>query len=154
MRQFDPAVNLCISDVAVDNSPSPAVLQLTLMQSKTDPFRKGVQLLIGKTGTNLCPVAAVLDYLQVRGTGKGFLFRFKDGTYLTRQRLVKEVRSALVKAGLDQINYCGHSFRIGAATVAAEKGIEDSVIKIDGTVWLTWNTFKSRGRTWSDIREF
>ena len=70
VRQFDPAVNLYVSNVAVDNSQSPTVLQLTLKQLKTDLFCKGVQLLIGKTGTNLCPVAAVLDYLQVRGTGK------------------------------------------------------------------------------------
>ena len=39
------------------------------------------------------------------------------------------VRAALASAGVDQQNYCGHSFRIGAATTAAAKGIEDSVIK-------------------------
>ena len=48
-------------------------------QTKTDPFRTGVQLLIGKTGTKLCPVAVMLDFLQVRGTAAGFLFRFEDG---------------------------------------------------------------------------
>ena len=60
------------------------------------------------------------------------LFLFPDGTYLTRQRLVEEVRQALGKAGLDPSKYCGHSFRIGAATTAAEKGMEDSVIKTLG----------------------
>ena len=42
------------------------------------------------------------------------------------------MRSALDKARLDQSRYYGHSFRIGAATVAVEKGMEDSVIKILG----------------------
>ena len=62
--------------------------------------------------------------------------------YLTRQRLVAEVRGALEKAGLDQSRYCGYSFRIGAVTTAAEHGIEDSVIKILGrTARPTWSTF-------------
>ena len=42
------------------------------------------------------------------------------------------VQAALENAGLDRSRYCGHSFRIGAATEAARKGIEDSVIKTLG----------------------
>ncbi len=53
------------------------------------------------------------------------MFRYQDGRYLTRQRLVTELRQVLDKAGLYQSKYCGHSFRIGAATTAAERGIED-----------------------------
>ena len=87
---------------------------------------------MGETGTKLCPVAAMLDFLRVRGTAQGFLFKFEDGSYLTRQRLVEAVRAAATPAGLDQSRYCGHSFRIWAATEAAKKGIEDSVIKTLG----------------------
>ena len=47
---------------------------------------------------------------------------------LTRDRLVKELRAALQKAGLDPKTYAGHSFRIGAATVAHAQGIDDSTI--------------------------
>ena len=42
------------------------------------------------------------------------------------------VRAALTSAGVDQQKYCGHSFRIGAATTAAAKGVEDSIIKTLG----------------------
>ena len=132
IRKFDPTVDLCVSDLAIDNSLRPTMVQVVLKQSKTDPFRKGVQLLIGKSGTDICPVAALLDFLRLRGSDPGFLFRFRDGTYLTRQRLVEAVRAALEAAGVDHSKYCGHSFRIGAATVAAEKGVEDSVVKILG----------------------
>ena len=60
-----------------------SVLRVTLKQSKTDPFRKGICLFLGKTATNLCPVAAMLNYLVVRGSQDGPLFIFKDGSFLT-----------------------------------------------------------------------
>ena len=115
------------------------MVQVVLKQSKMDPFRKGVQLLIGKSGADICPVAALLDFLRLRGSDPGFLFRFRDCTYLTRQRLVEAVRAALEAAGVDHSKYCGHSFRIGAATMAAEKGVEDSVVKILGR-WESWDS--------------
>ena len=42
------------------------------------------------------------------------------------------MRSALAVLGYDEAAYAGHSFRIGAATTAAERGIEDSLIKMMG----------------------
>ena len=129
---YDPSMHLNFSDVAVDDPSSPAVIKVTIKQSKTDPFRKGVDLFVGKTNTDLCPVKALLKYLVVRGTQEGPLFSFQDGRLLTRQRFVEEVRKALQQAGIDQSRYCGHSFRIGAATTAAARGMEDSVIKTLG----------------------
>ena len=71
-------------------------------------------------------------YLLVRGTEQDPVFPFQDGRLLTRQKFVEEVQKALQLAGIDQLKYCGHSFHIGAATTAAAKGMEDSVIKILG----------------------
>ena len=51
---------------------------------------------------------------------------------LTRQRFVTAVRTGLDKAGIDSSKYSGHSFRIGAATTAAQNGMEDSIIKTLG----------------------
>jgi hypothetical protein len=129
---YDPKVHLNFSDIAVDNPEEPTVLKVTLKQSKTDPFRKGINLFLGKTHSDLCPVVALLSYLVVRGTREGPLFRFKDGRFLTRQRLVDHVREVLQSVGMDQSKYCSHSFRIGAATAAAARGMEDSVIKTLG----------------------
>ena len=78
------------------------------------------------------PVAAMLDFLRARGTEAGALFTFRDGRVLTRARFVELVRAALRKAGVEHEKYSGHSFRIGAATTAAAKGIEDCIIKILG----------------------
>ena len=77
-------------------------------------------------------MAALLGYLSVRGSQHGPLFLFEDGRFLTRGRFVDAIRTALNSAGVDQQKYCGHSFRIGAATTAAARGIEDSVIKTLG----------------------
>ena len=87
---------------------------------------------VGRANSDLCRVAAVLSYLTCRGTGPGPLFVLEGGQGLTRSRFVSLVRSALDKVGVDQSAYCGHSFRIGAATTAAARGIEDSVIKTLG----------------------
>ena len=126
--EYDPGVLLSIRDVALDSSLQPSLIRVTIKQSKTDPFRQGVDLFVGKTGTDLCPVAALLDYLVLRGTKDGPLFLYSDGRFLTRQRLVESLRAALERAGVDQSKYCSHSLRIGAATTAASKGMEDSVM--------------------------
>ena len=129
---YDPSVHLNRADIAVDNQSRPTVIRVTIKQSRTDPFRKGVNLFSGKTSSDLCPVVAMLNYLLVRGAREGPLFTYKDGRYLTRQRFVVAVREALEREGVNQSKYCGHSFRIGAATMAAAKGMEDSLIKTLG----------------------
>jgi len=136
VKSFDLGVHLCFSDIAVDNSDHPNVLQISIKQSKTDPFRKGVDLFVGRTDTDICPVVALLNYLVIRGTVPGPLIISREGTFLTQQVFVTAVRKALESAGVDQSKYCGHSFWIGAATTVAAKGVEDSVIKTLGR----WNS--------------
>ena len=77
-------------------------------------------------------MSAILAYVAARPRGSGPLFLFKDGSFLTRDKLVAAVRLALQHAGMNASQYSGHSFRIGAATTAAQVGIEDSVVKMLG----------------------
>ena len=95
---YDASVHLSVQDIAVDDSINPSVIRIWIKQSKTDPFRKGVDLYVGKTGSQLCPVTSMLTYL---GMAAGPLFRFKDGGVLTRQRFVEAVRDGLKKCGID-----------------------------------------------------
>ena len=131
-QSFDPATHLCFTDVAVNSRAAPTALRVTIKASKTDPFRQGVTLHIGVAGGALCPVAAILRYMVARGNEEGPLFCWEDGRYLTRDRFVKSVRAALTRAGYKAENYSRHSFRIGAATTAAQRGLQDSLIQTLG----------------------
>ena len=129
---YDEGAHLSFSDVAVDSVHDPKVLRVHLKASKTDPFRVGVNLFIGRTRNSLCPVTAVLCYMVARGRGSGPFFRFENGSPLTRSKFVDKVKEALSIAGVDCTTYSGHSFRIGAATTAARRGISDATIKMLG----------------------
>ena len=61
-------------------------MQVWIKYSKTDSFRKGVDL--GQTHNCLCPIMAMMAYLPVRGDTGGPLFHFKDGKPLTRDCFV------------------------------------------------------------------
>ncbi len=69
--KFDSSCHLIVKDVAIDNPKLPTVVRVTIKQSKTDPFRRGVDLFLGKTDSDLCPVQAILSYLRLRGRAEG-----------------------------------------------------------------------------------
>ena len=132
LQTFNEDIHLSPRDVSVDHPQHPSVIYVTLKQSKTDQLRKGVTLVLGKTDQMLCPVTSMLSYLVVRGSLAGPLFVYPDGSFLTRDRFVEEVRGALDSAGVDPMLFNSHSFRIGAVTTAAARGLEDSLIKTLG----------------------
>ena len=129
---YDKSTDLCLSDIAVDNRENPRLLRVTIKQSKTDPFRKGVSIFLGATGRSVCPVHGILPYLVARGDTPGPLFITEDGNGLTRQTFADLLNSILSKLHLDSKNYNTHSFRIGAATSAAQANIPDASIKMMG----------------------
>lgn len=120
-------------DVSVDCLLNPTTIALHLRHSKSDPFGAGVTVYLGRTGQRpLCPVTALLSYMALRGQAPGPLFRFQDGSALSKQRLLVAIRSALAVHGFDGRHIKGHSFRIGAATAAAHAGLDDSAIQTLG----------------------
>lgn len=131
IRSFDDKRTLTVADVAADSQSNPTTIRLRLKVTKTSQF-SAVDVYLGRTDDDLCPVAALLAYLTVRGMSPGPLFQFQDGRFLTKDLLIAKVRDGLDALGLDSKDYAGHSFRIGAATTAAEAGVEDSMIKTLG----------------------
>ena len=118
---FDASQHPTPLDIAVDDRANPKSLKVHLKSSKTDRTRKGVDLFIRRTYNSLCPVVAILRYLSMRGFDNGPLFQLQDGPRLTKQEFVARVRKTLTAAGVDASQYSGHSFRIGAATVAGRR---------------------------------
>ena len=124
--------NLNFQDLAVDDQSNPSLLRIRLKYSKTDQLGRGIDIVLGRTYQDICPVAAAMAYLTVRRDGEGPLFKFADGHCLTKERFTRHIREALAALGLRSADYAGHSFRIGAATTAAQVGLEDSTIRTLG----------------------
>ena len=120
-------------EVSVDSRENPSMVKIHLRQSKTDQFGRGISIYLGTTGDELCPVSALMAYLALRGGAPGPLFRLQYGP---REIFTSAVRVALSTLGYSSMLHAGHSFRIGAATTAAEWGVEDSVIKMLGR-WVS-----------------
>ena len=127
-----PSTYLIKTYIAVDNTLHPSYVQVTIKQSKTDPIRVGVNVIIGRTRGELCPVAALLAYVVLRSLANSPLFRFQRGNPLTRTKFVGKLQEVLSKLGIDCSKYSGHSFRIEAATTAVARGVQDSLIKTMG----------------------
>ena len=117
---------LTVQDIAVDSHASPSMVKVHLKQSKTDPFRHGVDILLGCADAALCPVASILAYCAICSPALRPFFIFRDGTPPTRDRHVTAVWDALSHVGVNT----GHSFRIGAATSAAHAGLSKATIKM------------------------
>ena len=132
LTQYDPSRHLSFRDVHLPASVPISTISITIKHSKTDQFYQGIDIFLSRTKASLCPVSALLDYLSIRGKANGPLFLLASGKPLSREVLVTEVRSALSRAGLNALDYCSHSFRIGAATTALKAGISDAKIRMLG----------------------
>lgn len=130
---FDPSVNLCCQDISI----LPDHVVLHLKQSKSDPFRQGVDIKLYCLSSPLCPKCQITRYMRIRqqvfpSDGSDSCFVNAVGQPLTRVEFIALFRHALVAAGYDAALYSGHSFRIGAATTAARVRVEDHLIKVLG----------------------
>ena len=108
------------------------MVKFHLRRSKRDQSGTGADVLVGRSGCQLCPVAAILAYMKARGDHPGAFFIDDNRVPITKGKFVAKVRDALRSAGYPEEQFAGHSFRIGAATTAAMAGIEDSTIQTLG----------------------
>ena len=72
------------------------------------------------------------EYFLLVRPRHGPLFYFASGRYLTRGIVSDLLRDSARVAGLPYQSLKGHSFRIGAASVAAAAGLPDWLIKVLG----------------------
>ena len=133
---FNSSTHLSRSDVSFHDKTNDheAFLNLRIKASKTDPFRSSTTITIGSTSGIICPVRALKTYLSRTSTDHaGPLFCYSNGTPLSRSQFTNELRALLAQgAGINIADYAGHSFRIGAATTAASKGLPHWLIQTLG----------------------
>ena len=72
---YDPEVRLNLVDLALDSHVEPTVARIRIKQSKTDPFRQGVDIFLGRTEAAICPVTTIIHYIGIRKPGPDPLFR-------------------------------------------------------------------------------
>ena len=107
---YSPSTHLGVADIAVDASSLPSCLRIRIKASKTDPFRKGCFVHIGRGSFPLCAVQSLLAYLTLRGDRPGPLFLFQDGRPLSRSLLTAWLRRILPSAKHPRQTSRAHSF--------------------------------------------
>ncbi|KAF5387550.1 hypothetical protein D9757_006561 [Collybiopsis confluens] len=132
---FNPAVHLTRDSVQfLPSFDNPSHIRLTLPESKTDPFRKGVSILIAAVPHSpFCAVTALKHLFATHPLPSGSpLFCTTVGLPMTRSFFISMLKSHLEAAGIPSVGYSGHSFRRGAATSAAAAGYSDYEIQLLG----------------------
>ena len=111
-------------------------MKVNLKVSKTDPFRTDVTLIIGCSGTEICPVSALLKYIshtcKSSTDADGSLFQLESSAPLTRNKFTSLMRDLLATVGINPKHYASHSFRIGAVTSAGAVNMPPWLIKTLG----------------------
>jgi hypothetical protein len=130
--KYNPNIHLSRDSIVFSPNlgiKSPQFMTVLIKESKTDPFRLGHTITVGATDSEVCPVQALKTYFLRRPVTSGPLFIHASGKPLTKQILTIKTRQLLTQAGLNAVDYAGHSYRIGAATTAAEAKLPSWLIK-------------------------
>ncbi|XP_069103089.1 integrase/recombinase xerD homolog [Argopecten irradians] len=129
---------LGISDVTIVNSPS-RHLKVCIRESKTDQRGHSALLNINSyPNSDICPVSLLNKYLLIRpNTVNQQLFIHRNGSSITRYQVAVVLKKSLTFSRIPVSHYKTHSFRIGAATEAATRGISEQKIQ-------AWGRWKSR----------
>lgn len=114
-EKFDPSIHLTRSSIEfIPNIFYPTHIRLVLPTSKTDPFRKGVAILISRAPSSAkttCAVAALQHLFQLDPQqASSPLFLDSSGAPLSRNSFIGTLKSRLLRLGLDSSTFSGHSF--------------------------------------------
>ena len=108
----------------------PHFLKLVISEYKHNINNRPFEILIAREDcpAQFCPVQAILEYLALRGNRLGPLFCHCSLAPITADQFNTQLHRCLSFCSLDTRRYKGHSFRIRAASHAADKGFSDTQI--------------------------
>ena len=92
---FNKASGLTWGDVAVGHKDKPTMVQVHLKRSKCDQFGAGTDVVVGLTGDELRPVAAIVRYLEVLNLLGNAFFLHPSGDVVVKALFVGRVRRIL-----------------------------------------------------------
>lgn len=115
----------------VNDSNSIVSLKITFQDFKHSYNQPPFSIVINRAPA-FCPVQFMLDYLALRGNKPGPLFITLFGHPVSRSMFTDQLSLAIKFCGLNPAHYKGHSFRIGAASHAADRGFSDAQIRVLG----------------------
>ena len=115
-------------------------IKINIKKSKTDQFGGGmIKAIPYFNNSKFCPVINLKKMLKICKIDTGGIFRriSKSGKILsnslTDQNVALILKKYLTIAGLDNINFSGHSLRSGFATASAESGADErSIMNMTG----------------------
>ena len=130
---------------------SQEMMKIRIIQSKTDQWRQGDELVIARTGNCTCPVAMLERYMRRTSmcwNDQRYLFRpiqrTKNGEVLRQSGKISYTcmrelfRKKIADLGLPPCNFGLHSLRSGGATAAAGAKVPDRLFKRHGR-WKSEN---------------
>lgn len=129
---YGPSWQLCNTDIALDSNTSPTKLFITIKAFRLTHFIRRSSITLGKMGRQLWHMILTLSHIAQWGSQPGPLFRFRDDSFFTQERFVREGRQLLTAAGTKPTPYSGRSFRIGTAPTAAHAGLDAALIQTVG----------------------
>lgn len=126
-----------LSDITVQYiSDRPENIQVCFRNFKHNNGKTAKTITFSHGDASTSAVLALVEYLHVRISSPGPLFCLQNGQPLNRAHFDRILHKNIAFCGLDSSRYKGHSFRVGAATNAAEKGLSDAQIRSMGR----WNS--------------
>ena len=107
---------------------------VTLRGSKTSRAGQLERIAIRRTGDDVCPVAALVAWMDAAGVESGSLFRGVDnagrvGGRIAGRTVARIVTRAAERAGLDATRVRGHSLRRAHVTVRDQAGEDRAAIR-------------------------
>ena len=89
-------------------------------------------MVLSQHPNSTCPVVLLSKYLTLWGIRRRAIFVSEGGLPVSRSVFSSQLLRACHLCGLDPSRYKGHSFRIGAASYVADRGLSDAQIRMLG----------------------
>ena len=88
-----------------------------------------------------CPVSTISNYLAMRGDDPGPLFQLGEKS-IPKALVSHRLKEVLSRAGIEATNISSHSFRIGAASLWAQRGMsEEEIMRLGRWKSSAWKKY-------------